>query len=268
MNCIYCDNDTAGAVSQHHVVPYAAGNAVMYRRVLGEITAPRELYCDSCEHYFGEALDPALASFPYVVQWRAVYGMRGRRSAPRYITVDAGVQTTRSRVLGLSGASARIDRRGNIVLPRPSLESVDNFLVSRAVHRAAFEFEILRIVKRKDLGAAYAAVQERPLASIAKYIRHAQRRDYRPYGFEAQGATMVNVSPFDYEPDPTVRLIGPPRFTGYIIAIPGARFSCTLATDPALLSFMLRLIETTEAAPYVTTRYVLWQAESGGIVRR
>jgi hypothetical protein len=268
VNCIYCSDDTSSTVREHHVIPYAGGNAAVYRRILGELTAPRGLYCDACEHYFGEELDPSLAFFPYVAQWRAVYGMRGRGSAPSYISRDARVQTTRSQVLGLSGPNAGIDRRGNIVLPRPSLESVNHFLVSRAVHRGALESELLRILKRSDLAAAHDAAQKEPLASIARYIRSGQRRDYRPYGVEAQGAKMVNITPIDFEPDPTGRLMSPPRFTGYIIAMPGARFSCTLAADPSLLRFMLQQIETTEAAPYVTTRRVFWHLRSGGVVTR
>jgi hypothetical protein len=266
VNCIYCNRETISSVSHHHVVPYAAGNTAAYRRVLGEITAPRELYCDSCEHYFGEALDVSLASFPYVAQWRAVYGMRGRGAAPSYITSDAAVETTRSRVLALSGPGARIDRQGNVVLPRPSLKAVDHFLVSRAIHRAALEFQILRILKQSDLDAARVAVQQEPLVAIARYVRYGQRRDYRPYGVEAQGATMVNISPLDFEPDPQGRIVGPPQFTGYIIAMPGARFSCTLAADPSLLAFMLKTIEETEVAPYMMTRQVFWRVGSGGIV--
>lgn len=62
--------------------------------------------------------------------------------------------------------------------------------------------------------------------------------------------------------------MSPPAFTGYIIPMPGARFSCTLAEDVEMLAYMLTCMEQTEASPYLTTRYVFWSRRSGGVVTR
>jgi hypothetical protein len=76
----------------------------------------------------------------------------------------------------------------------------------------------------------------------------------------------VGVTPFNFSPDPQGKLISPPAFTGHIICLPGARFSCTLAEDPLLLRYMLARIDETEAAPYLTTRLVFWSIRSSGLV--
>jgi hypothetical protein len=105
-----------------------------------------------------------------------------------------------------------------------------------------------------------------PLDRIVRYVRAPKHREYRPYGIEGHGGKRVGLSPFDFTVDPRSPLISPPAFIGYIIPLPGARFSCTLAEDVEMLAYMLAQIEQTEASPYLTTRYVFWSLRSGGVV--
>ena len=238
--------------------------------MLGELILPPGLACSSCNWYFGQGLDPALARHPYVLQWRAVYGKLSRPGAnpPVYEDRHVRIETTPSGVLIASGGAVELDRRGNLRVPRPSLEGVDHFLVSRAIHRAALEHELIRIAKKRGVAAARDAAGRSPLQQIARYVRAGHRRDYRPYGVEGHGGTMANPAPFDWEVDPRSPLISPPAFTGFIIPLPGARFSCTLAEDPDMLAYMLARIEETEASAYMTTRHVFWTPRSGGIRAR
>jgi len=266
MKCIYCPNDAAQDTNVNHLVPYAAGNANKYRRILGELVLPPGLSCSRCNAYFGSHSDQDLANFPYVLQWRAVYGMVGRGSAAVYDDGRVRIETTPSGVVIIGGPGAELDRRGNLQVPRPSLGDVDHFRVSQAVHRVALEYELLEIAKARGVEAARRTASVAPLAKIVRYVRDGQRTQYRPYGVEGQGATRVNVAPFKWAADPTGRLVGPPPFSGCIICLPGARFSCTLADDPSLLRNMLTLIEQTEGAPYLTTRRVFWSRRSAGLV--
>jgi hypothetical protein len=236
--------------------------------MLGEVTLPPGLACIKCNAYFGEDLDPSLARHPYILQWRAVYGMRSHAKAERPVYEDRHVriETTPAGVLVVSGPGVGLDRRGHLQVTRPSLERVDHFFVSRAIHRAALEHELIRISQNRDIEAARQAAGQPPLARIARYVRFGERRDYRPYGVEGQGGTGVNLSPFDFTVDPRSPLVSPPAFTGYIIPMPGARFSCTLAEDVEMLAYMLAQIEQTETSSYMTTRYVFWSLKSGGVV--
>lgn len=263
--CIYCGADTSATRGEYHVVSHAAGNSKRYRGPLGEIVLPYPLVCDQCNRYFGRDLDPAIAQHPYVLQWRAVYGMRSRRASAVYSDQSVRVETTPSGVLVASGSGIEIGPSGNLRLPRPALDRVDHFLVSRAVHKIALEYELLRIIKARGAGAARESSGP-PLSIIARYVRRGERRNYRPYGVEGQGATRVGVSPFDFHPDPHGKLISPPAFTGYIIALPGARFTCVLAEDAALLRYMLEQLDRTEAAAYVSTRTVFWAVKSSGVI--
>lgn len=267
--CIYCERD-ASATHVHHTISRAAGNSIQFRRTLGEVTLPAGLACIKCNAYFGEDLDPSLARYPYILQWRAVYGMRSHAKAkpPVYQDRHVRIETTPAGVLVVSGPGVELDRRGYLQVPRPSLEGVDHFFVSRAIHRAALEHELIRFSQNKGIEAARQAVGQPPLAHVARYVRFGERRDYRPYGVEGQGGTGVNLSPFDFAVDPRSPLVSPPAFTGYIIPMPGARFSCTLAEDVEMLAYMLTQIEQTEASSYMTTRYVFWSLRSGGVVTR
>ena len=264
--CIYCGRD-AGAVHVHHTVSQAAGNSIQFRRMLGELILPAGLACIKCNAYFGEGLDPALARHPYILQWRAVYGMGSRDGAkpPVYEDRHVRIETTPAGVLIVSGPGVDLDRQGNLKVPRPALDGVDHFVVSRAVHRAALEHELIRISRSNGIEAARDAAGRTPLVRVARYIRSGRRQDYRPYGVEGHGGKMVNPSAFDWTVDPRSPLIGPPAFTGYIIPVPGARFSCTLAEDVEMLAYMLAQLEKLEAAPHLTTRHVFWSLKSGGV---
>lgn len=267
--CIYCARD-ASAPHVHHTVARAAGNSIEFRRLLGEETLAPGLACIGCNAYFGKDLDPALARHPFILQWRAVHGMRSHAKAKRPVYEDSHVRIEMSPggVLGVSGPGVSLDRRGHLQVPRPSLDKVNHFFVSRAVHRAALENELNRITRKRGVEAAREAAGQPPLAPVAKYVRFAdpRRGEYRAYGVEGQGGTGVRLSPFDFTVDPRSPLVSPPAFTGYIIPMPGARFSCTLAEDVEMLAYMLKHMERTEASAYLTTRLVFWSPTSGGIV--
>lgn len=163
------------------------------------------------------------------------------------------------------GAGIELSWEGYLRVPKPSLEHVDHLKVSRAVHKVPLEYKLCEIIKQLGLEAARTAARERTLSIVAQYVRRGHYNSYRPYGVEFGGATRVTISPCRFLPDPHGILIAPPQFTGYLIGLPGARFSCTLAEDSTLLRYMLAKIETLEAARYLMTRKVFWTPTSAGI---
>jgi hypothetical protein len=267
MKCIYCPNDASESKRQYHVAPHAAGNTVKQRRiaVLGEIVLPGGLACDGCNQYLGEKIEPGLANHPCIQQWRAVYGIASRKGRPSYIDAAVAIGTTASELLVLSGNAVKLNQDGSFQVPQPALSRVDHLQVSRAVHKIALESELLAILKKSDIDTARRAAGEPPLSIIADYIRRGHPRKYRPYGLQPQGGTGVSAATFEFEPDPKGVLISPPRFTGYIVVLPGGRFSCTLAEDASLLQFMIDRIERMAGFEYLTTRHLYWSLNSGGV---
>ena len=257
MKCVYCPNDASKSKKTYHIAPYAAGNRTEYLQPLEELILPQGLACDQCNEYFGSKLEQGLANHPCVQQYRAAYGIRGRKSQPSYADDAVTINTTGSGILVLSGEDVTLTDRG-FQVPQPSVTSVDHLQVSRAVHKIAFEHALLEIAQAQNVEAARMAAQREPLSDIARYIRSGHSSSYRPYGFEPQGANRVSIVPWRFEPDPKGAVISPSTFTGYIVGLPGARFSCTLAGDSSLLSYMLQRIETLEAKFFFTTRYVYW----------
>lgn len=209
--CIYCQRD-ASAVHVHHTIARAAGNSIQFRRQLGDVTLPHGLACIKCNAYFGKDLDPSLARHPYILQWRALHGMRSHEKAkpPVYEDRHIRIETTAAGVLLVSGPGVELDGRGGLRLPQPSMDKVDHFFVSRAIHRAALEHELIRVAQNNGIEAARQAAGQLPLAPIARYVRAGHRRDYRPYGVEGQGGTRVGLSPFDFTVDPRSPLVSPP----------------------------------------------------------
>ena len=258
MHCIYCSADASGSKKQYHVTPHAAGNTIEHRRLLGEIILPKGFACDDCNEYFGLKIEPAVANHPYVQQYRAVYSIRSRKGHPLYRDEQTEISTRESGLLVLSGAAIELTDSGSFQVPQPSLQAVNHLQTSRAVHKIALEYELIEIARRQDWETARRVVKQPPLSAVARYIRYGHHSFYRPYGVELKGATRVSIIPFRFEADPKGVLISPPSFTGYIIGLPGARFSCTLAEDSSLLGYMLDRIESTEACNYLTTRKVFW----------
>lgn len=264
VRCVYCASKTT-AKKKYHIAPHAAGNTPKDRFPLEEILLPKGLACDGCNLYFGQKIEPGIANHPYVQQWRAVYGMRSRKGQPVYHDKEVAIATHNAGLLDVRGAGIELSREGHLQVPKPSLNQVDHIQVSRAVHKIALEYELQEIVKDAGLEAARKAAQGRPLSSVVEFVRRGQRSTYRPYGVECGGATSVSIVPWRSNPDPHGIIVGPPAFTGYIVGLPGARFSCTLAEDHSLLRYMLGEIEKTEVAGYLTTRKVYWTPNSGGI---
>jgi hypothetical protein len=265
VRCIYCPSKTT-AKKKYHIAPHAAGNTPKDRFPLEEILLPKGLACDECNLYFGQKIEPGIANHPYVQQWRAVYSMRSRKGRPVYHDEEVAIATHNAGLLDVRGARIELSREGHLQVPRPSLDHVDHIQVSRAVHKIALEYELQEIVKGAGLEAARQAARERPLSIVVDYVRRGHHSTYRPYGVECGGATRVSIAPWRSNPDPHGVIVGPPAFTGYIVGLPGARFSCTLAEDPSMLCYMLAEIAKTEVSRYLTTRKVYWTPSSGGIV--
>ncbi len=258
MDCIYCSADASGSKKEYHVAPHAAGNTVEHRRLLGEIILPKGLACDDCNEYFGSKIESAIANHPYVQQYRAVYSIRSRKGHPLYRDGQIEISTRESGLLVLSGSVIELTDSGTFRVPQPTLEAVNHLQTSRAVHKIALEYELIQIAQARDWKTAREAVKQAALSKVARYIRYGHHSSYRPYGVELKGATRVSVVPCRFEADPKGILITPPSFTGYIIGLPGARFSCTLAGDPLLLRYMLDRIESMEGSNYLTTRRIFW----------
>jgi hypothetical protein len=257
MLCIYCAADASGSKKQYHVAPHAAGNTVEHRHLLGEIVLPKGLACDECNEYFGLKVEPGVANHPYVQQYRAVYSIRSRKGYPLYKDSQIEIVSRQSGLVVLSG-SIELTSSGSFRVPPPSLQVVNHLQTSRALHKIALEYELLEIARSQDWKTALGAIKQPPLSTVARYVRYGHYSSYRPYGVELKGATRVSIVPRRFEADPKGILISPPNFTGYIIGLPGARFSCTLAEDASLLGYMLNRIERTEARNYLITRNVYW----------
>jgi hypothetical protein len=257
MKCVYCPNDASKSKKAYHIAPYAAGNRTEYLHPLEELILPQGLACDACNEYFGSKLEQGLANHPCVQQHRAAYGIRGRKGQPSYADDAVTINTTGSGILVLSGEDVSLGQ-GGFQVPQPSVAGVNHLQVSRAVHKIAFEHALLEIAQAESVEAARIAAQQEPLSDISRYIRRGHSSSYRPYGFEPQGANRVSIVPCRFESDPSGAVISPRTFTGYIVGLPGARFSCTLASDSSLLRYMLQRIESMDAKSFLTTRHVYW----------
>lgn len=266
MKCIYHPRDVSGSEQKYHVAPQAVGNRARHLWPLDELVLPKGLACDECNNYFGGKIEPGIANHPYIQQWRAVYGIGPNNKFPRYKDKNVEIINRKSGIVELRGTEIKIGRSGSFTIPQASLESVNHLQVSRAVHKVAFEYELLEIFKKEGLEAAHRAAQDLSLSQVARYVRYGHRSSYRPYGVQPQGATRVSIVPWRFEPDPSGVFISPPAFTGYIVGLPGARFSCTLAEDKSLLSYMLDRIEMMECVAFLTTRQVYWSVDSTHVV--
>jgi hypothetical protein len=246
------------AVARRNTTLLAAGNAVEYRRLLEVIVLPKGVVCDGCNEYFGSKIEPAVANHPYVQQYRAVYSIRSRKGFPVYRDKQVEISTKESGLLVVSGPEIGATDDGGFRVPQPSLEAVDHLRASRAVHKIALEHQLIEIARNQGWETVREAIKQLPLSDVARYVRYGHRSSYRPYGVEPKGATRVSIIPCRFSADPNGVVPLPASFTGYIVGLPGARFSCTLAEDASLLKYMLERIEMTEACNYLTTRKVFW----------
>jgi hypothetical protein len=156
-----------------------------------------------------------------------------------------------------SGSVIELTESGSFRVPQPTLAAVNHLQTSRAVNKVALEYELIEIARRQDWKTAREAVKRAPSINCGMFAT-ANHSSYRPYGIEVKGATRVSIIPCRFESDPNGTLITPPSFTGYLIGLPDARFSCTIAENPLLLRYMLDRIESTEACNYLTTRKIFW----------
>jgi hypothetical protein len=127
--------------------------------------------------------------------------------------------------------------------------------------KIALEYDLLQIAAKTGIPSAHEAARTEPLATIVRYVRKPRISDNRPHGVQGRGASRATwPSRFDFFP---YNANGEaredrPLIPGYVVGVPNARFTCTLAEDSGLLRDMLKSIHDLGLNAYLGTSEVFW----------
>ena len=233
-NCLYCDEPNRTFKSKYHIVPYSLGNNEENPRfkILDELVLPPGIVCDDCNTYFGKHLDSPLVLHPIVSLWKTLYRRSGYKcKTPKYSNENVSIfYTNNQMVLQNKNNSEMIGHNGSLQIPTPSLVDVEHSLVSRAIHRIAFEYLIFESLKQKNLPLVKQEFSSVKYATIRKYIREPDKKQYRPYGMASTPEGDIAVSPLSFTKSEDLRLVAP-EIQACVVNLPGVRFLCTLADD-------------------------------------
>ena len=145
--CIYCRKEAKGARAEYHILPYSAGN--ISDGIIDELILPTGIVCDKCNQYFGSKLETHLTGHPDVQLWRVLHGIKGRAKTLEHKSTGLKLSQKRYKILSVEGNQDQelvIDPSGVVNIKRPSLGNVNHILISRALHKIAFEYEIKTIL--------------------------------------------------------------------------------------------------------------------------
>jgi hypothetical protein len=112
--CLFQNLNVACAgVSSEHVIP----------RCIGGTRESTEVLCDTCNHYFGDEIDPELCEHfePIVTQLALVMGRRYQGRRQKTTSIDGSVRLTQRAggVTGLAGIQRLVDADGKFTIAAP-----------------------------------------------------------------------------------------------------------------------------------------------------
>ncbi|MCK9420764.1 MAG: HNH endonuclease [Nitrospirae bacterium] len=140
--CIYCAKEAKGARADYHILPYSAGN--ISDGIIDAMILPTGIVCDKCNQYFGSKLEPHLTGHPDVQLWRVLHGIKGRAKTLEHKSAGLKLSQKKHKILLIEENINRelmVEPFGVINIKRPSLNKVNHVLISRALHKIAFEYE-------------------------------------------------------------------------------------------------------------------------------
>jgi len=258
--CIYpCNGDARHSKSKYHIQPFSAGNQTQLLSPVSEYTLPNGLVCDKCNNYFGKEIEHHLTNHPFIKQYNAFYNRKTRKNKKQAFSSDKIKIYQSGKGLLILEGEITVNEDGGIRMPIPSTNSINHKMISRAIHKIAYECLILDVFNKHGIENVLKVSKSEPYSSIARYIRKPNRDEFRPYGVQASGAKRVVYTSFCLgNNDMSLEKIFN-EYIGYILGFPGARFSCTLSSDSNNIKKMIDEINKYEFKDYLTTPTIIYK---------
>lgn len=186
--CIYCSEKVNLSLDdEYHIIPFSLGNTSddPRLRILSPYTLPRGIVCRNCNNYFGSHLETHLVNHPVLRMWKTLKSVPSYNSSTS-VYANEGIQLSsrKGRLLSIDNGKDRVilKNNGTLSIPHASLENVNHTLVSRALHKIAFECSIWQMLKdtKKDIEKTKAYHASEQFSDIRRYVRAPKKNDYRP----------------------------------------------------------------------------------------
>jgi hypothetical protein len=181
--CIFCLRDSQNSISVEHIIPESLGGSIILQK--GNV-------CDNCNKYFSTNVDKAIQEYHFLGILKTILVNRTKKKKGPKLDLQSisFERDNESDILKMKLRSCKIihDTQNHIIRLQFRRPDIDMQLVSRAIHKMAFEF-------RCKYRGWQQAISKR-FNAIRSYVRNPRVNEYWEFGQKPH--PMFNKKPFDF----------------------------------------------------------------------